>query len=68
MTTIVKASGQSKTVRPSTLKRLSTWFHGPTLVRDLAVIVIVKFVILMILKYAFFNHRLESDTARKTKR
>jgi type III secretory pathway component EscU len=43
-------------VRSSIVKRASAWLYGPTLVRDLAIIVAIKFVILMILKYAFFNH------------
>jgi hypothetical protein len=56
MTIIAKAQGQTKTVLSGALKRLSAWFHGPTLVRDLAFIIAIKFVLLMILKYAFFNH------------
>jgi hypothetical protein len=45
MTTVVKVSSPSKTGRSSILKRVSAWLHGPTLVRDLAVIVAIKFVI-----------------------
>jgi hypothetical protein len=37
-------------------KHASAWFHGPTLTRDLVVIVAIKFALLMILKYTFFNH------------
>jgi hypothetical protein len=56
MTTITKSTIRSKTSRTTTRKRVSAWFQGPTLTRDLAVIVVIKFVLLMILKYAFFNH------------
>ncbi|TKC89591.1 hypothetical protein FAZ69_11745 [Trinickia terrae] len=36
--------------------RISTWVHGPTLARDIAVVLAIKFVLLIALKYAFFNH------------
>jgi hypothetical protein len=56
MTTIAKSRIRSKTSRTSIRKRASAWFHGPTLTRDLVVIVAIKFALLMILKYTFFNH------------
>ncbi|WJF89969.1 hypothetical protein QS306_12815 [Paraburkholderia bonniea] len=36
--------------------RLAAWVRGPTLTRDIAIVLVVKFVLLMTLKYAFFNH------------
>jgi hypothetical protein len=42
--------------RPSLRKRLASWARGPTLARDIAIVLTVKFALLMVLKYAFFNH------------
>ncbi|KAB0631072.1 cytochrome oxidase putative small subunit CydP [Burkholderia latens] len=36
--------------------RIAAWARGPTLVRDITLVLIVKLVLLMSLKYAFFNH------------
>ncbi|WP_414443133.1 cytochrome oxidase putative small subunit CydP [Burkholderia sp. 22PA0106] len=42
---------------PRTLRtRLVAWAKGPTLVRDLSAVLAIKLVLLMALKYAFFNH------------
>ncbi len=42
---------------PRTLREhLAAWVRGPTLVRDLSVVLAIKLVLLMALKYAFFNH------------
>ena len=36
--------------------RISDWAHGPTLARDIVIVLAIKFALLMALKYAFFNH------------
>ncbi|CAE6844142.1 hypothetical protein R75461_07164 [Paraburkholderia nemoris] len=36
--------------------RIAAWVHGPTLARDITVVLAIKLVLLMALKYAFFNH------------
>ena len=36
--------------------RIAAWVRGPTLVRDITLVLIVKLILLMSLKYAFFNH------------
>ncbi|MFA8323999.1 cytochrome oxidase putative small subunit CydP [Burkholderia ubonensis] len=36
--------------------RLAAWARGPTLARDITVVLLVKLALLMALKYAFFNH------------
>ncbi|MFM0209450.1 hypothetical protein PQQ96_18770 [Paraburkholderia sediminicola] len=37
-------------------KRFAAWARGPTLARDIAIVLTIKFALLMVLKYAFFNH------------
>ncbi len=36
--------------------RLTRWVRGPTLARDIAIVLAIKFALLMVLKYTFFNH------------
>jgi len=36
--------------------RIAAWARGPTLARDITLVLIVKLILLMSLKYAFFNH------------
>ncbi|HDR9494131.1 TPA: hypothetical protein QDC04_005558 [Burkholderia stabilis] len=36
--------------------RIVAWARGPTLARDITLVLIVKLILLMSLKYAFFNH------------
>lgn len=36
--------------------RIVAWSRGPTLARDITVVLIVKLALLTALKYAFFNH------------
>jgi hypothetical protein len=36
--------------------RCAAWARGPTFARDIAIVLAIKFALLMILKYAFFNH------------
>ena len=42
--------------RPSLRQRFRGWVRGPTLARDIAIVLAIKFVLLMALKYTFFNH------------
>ncbi|WP_454825661.1 cytochrome oxidase putative small subunit CydP [Paraburkholderia xenovorans] len=36
--------------------RLAGWLRGPTFRRDIAIVLAIKFALLMVLKYSFFNH------------
>jgi hypothetical protein len=36
--------------------RIVAWARGPTLARDIAAVLTLKLVLLVALKYAFFNH------------
>ncbi|MGU7781412.1 cytochrome oxidase putative small subunit CydP [Burkholderia sp. PU8-34] len=36
--------------------RIAAWARGPTLARDIAIVLVIKLILLMALKYAFFNH------------
>ncbi|WP_153101460.1 cytochrome oxidase putative small subunit CydP [Paraburkholderia hayleyella] len=40
---------------PLQSSRFATWVRGPTLTRDIVIVLIIKFALLMTLKYAFFN-------------
>jgi len=42
--------------RPTLRARLAGWVRGPTFGRDIAIVLAIKFALLMALKYAFFNH------------
>jgi hypothetical protein len=42
--------------RPALRARLARWMRGPTFARDIAIVLAIKFALLMVLKYAFFNH------------
>jgi hypothetical protein len=37
-------------------QRFTRWVRGPTLARDIAIVLTIKFALLMVLKYTFFNH------------
>ncbi|MFL9864213.1 hypothetical protein PQR67_08535 [Paraburkholderia fungorum] len=50
------ALNRNSTPRPGLRKRLAAWARGPTLARDIAIVLAIKFALLMVLKYAFFNH------------
>ncbi|WP_321894236.1 cytochrome oxidase putative small subunit CydP [Paraburkholderia heleia] len=53
------ASGQRQ---PSLLRaRILQWMRGPTFARDIALVLAVKLVLLVALKYAFFNHPQAQD-------
>jgi hypothetical protein len=53
MTLILKPRN---TRRPSLRQRVADWSRGPTMARDIAVVLAIKLTLLMALKYAFFNH------------
>jgi hypothetical protein len=38
--------------------RLHAWIHGPTLGRDLVIVLCIKLALLMLLKHMFFDHPL----------
>lgn len=42
--------------RSNLRKRFDRWVRGPTLARDIAIVLAIKFALLMALKYTFFNH------------
>ncbi|WP_090684931.1 cytochrome oxidase putative small subunit CydP [Paraburkholderia phenazinium] len=42
--------------RPALRARFAGWLRGPTFARDIAIVLIAKFALLMVIKYAFFNH------------
>ena len=37
-------------------ERFAAWARGPTFARDIIIVLAIKFALLMVLKYAFFNH------------
>ncbi|WP_322031944.1 cytochrome oxidase putative small subunit CydP [Paraburkholderia sp. J76] len=58
---MIPASGQRQRT-PSLLRtRIQQWMRGPTFARDIALVLAVKLVLLMALKYAFFNHPQAED-------
>lgn len=36
--------------------RIVAWARGPTLARDITIVLVIKLALLIALKYAFFNH------------
>jgi hypothetical protein len=50
------ALNRNTTRRRSLRQRFQGWVRGPTLARDIAIVLAIKFVLLMALKYTFFNH------------
>ncbi|MEX3894527.1 hypothetical protein FSB08_27590 [Paraburkholderia sp. JPY432] len=50
------ALNRSSTVRSRLRGGFSRWVRGPTLARDIAIILAIKFALLMALKFTFFNH------------
>jgi hypothetical protein len=50
------ALNRNATLRSRWRKRLTMWVRGPTLARDIAIVLTIKFALLMVLKYTFFNH------------
>ncbi|SMG32066.1 cytochrome oxidase putative small subunit CydP [Paraburkholderia susongensis] len=50
------ALNRNSTLRTRWRNRFTRWVRGPTLARDIAIILAIKLVLLMALKYTFFNH------------
>jgi hypothetical protein len=50
------ALNRNTTLRSRWRKRFTKWVRGPTLARDIAIVLTIKFALLMVLKYTFFNH------------
>jgi hypothetical protein len=55
------ASGQRQRAAPLVRARISQWVRGPTFARDIALVLAIKLVLLLALKYAFFNHPQAQD-------
>ncbi|MGU7771496.1 cytochrome oxidase putative small subunit CydP [Burkholderia sp. MR1-5-21] len=55
LTSINKAAARPASA-PGWRGRIAAWVRGPTLARDIAIVLIIKLILLMALKYAFFNH------------
>ncbi|WP_028219994.1 cytochrome oxidase putative small subunit CydP [Paraburkholderia oxyphila] len=49
-------STSSRHAQPLLRKRFLQWARGPTFGRDIVLVLAFKLVLLMALKYAFFNH------------
>jgi hypothetical protein len=47
--------------RPALHARLAGWVRGPTFGRDIVIVLAIKFSLLMVLKYTFFNHPLAEN-------
>jgi hypothetical protein len=43
-------------LRSALVARITKWARGPTFARDIALVLVIKFVLLIALKLAFFNH------------
>ncbi|HEY2021258.1 cytochrome oxidase putative small subunit CydP [Paraburkholderia sp.] len=50
------AVNRSSTVRSRWRDRFTGWARSPTLARNITIILVIKFALLMALKYTFFNH------------
>jgi len=48
--------GYTNPPHPALRARLASWLRGPTFARDIAIVLAIKFALLMVLKCAFFNH------------
>ena len=45
-----------RNIARSTLRaRIASWVHGPTLGRDIVIVLAIKIILLSVLKFAFFN-------------
>jgi len=58
---MISASGQRQHTAPSLRTRILRWARGPTFGRDIALVLAIKLVLLVALKYAFFNHPQAAD-------
>jgi ABC-type anion transport system duplicated permease subunit len=50
------AINRNNSLRSRWRQRFTRWVRGPTMARDVAIVLAIKFVLLIALKYAFFNH------------
>ncbi|KAA1014971.1 hypothetical protein FVF58_03340 [Paraburkholderia panacisoli] len=50
------ALNRNNSLRSRWRQRFTRWVRGPTMARDVAIVLAIKFVLLIALKYAFFNH------------
>ncbi|MFL9965000.1 hypothetical protein PQR02_28895 [Paraburkholderia sediminicola] len=50
------ALNRNNSLRTRWRQRFTRWVRGPTMERDVAIVLAIKFVLLMALKFAFFNH------------
>lgn len=53
---MLSTSGQPRRTHALPGARILQWVRGPTFARDIALVLAFKLVLLMALKYAFFNH------------
>ncbi|MEM5399616.1 MULTISPECIES: cytochrome oxidase putative small subunit CydP [Paraburkholderia] len=58
---MIPASGQRQRTSSLLRTRILQWMRGPTFARDIALVLAIKLVLLMALKYAFFNHPQAED-------
>jgi hypothetical protein len=58
---MISASGQRQRAAPWLRTRIREWVRGPTFARDIVLVLTIKLVLLMALKYAFFNHPQAQD-------
>jgi hypothetical protein len=50
------ALNRNDTHRSRWRQRFMRWVRGPTMARDVAIVLAIKFVLLMAFKFTFFNH------------
>ncbi|MFM0142324.1 cytochrome oxidase putative small subunit CydP [Paraburkholderia sp. RL18-085-BIA-A] len=50
------ALNRNNSLRSRWRRRFTSWVRGPTFARDIAIILAIKFALLIVLKYSFFNH------------
>ncbi|WP_322043884.1 cytochrome oxidase putative small subunit CydP [Paraburkholderia sp. J67] len=53
---MISTPGQSRRVPLLLGARILQWVRGPTFSRDIVLVLAFKLILLMALKYAFFNH------------
>ena len=57
----VAAEARPAAVRDPKAISLARWVRGPTFARDIALVIALKLVLLLALKFAFFNHPRAAD-------
>ncbi|PVX97832.1 cytochrome oxidase putative small subunit CydP [Paraburkholderia unamae] len=58
---MISASGQRPRAALPLRARIVQWTRGPTFARDIVLVLAIKLVLLLALKYAFFNHPQAED-------